>query len=87
MTKPTPKTSITGRDGFIIAKALAYAIVAIDQLPEKRQEYSDQQDMRALLQYCAGDSAEFHMVNARSHIEGRSLEVVDGQLQLAELAQ
>jgi hypothetical protein len=84
--KPKP-TSITGRDGYIIAQALAYAIVAIDQLPEERQEFSNQQGMRALLHYCAGDSADFHMVNARSHIENRALEVVDGQLQLAGLQQ
>jgi len=79
--------SITGRDGYIIAQALAYAIVAMDQIPRERQEFSNHQDMRSLLHYCAGDSADFHMVNARSHIENRTLEVVDGQLQLAELQQ
>jgi hypothetical protein len=40
---------VTHRDGYIIAKALAYAIATIDSLPEKRQERSDRDDMVAIL--------------------------------------
>ena len=35
------KRDVTGRDSYVIAKALAYAIEAINLLPEERREYSD----------------------------------------------
>jgi hypothetical protein len=37
------------RDHYITAKALAYAIAAIDSLPPERQEWSDRNDMVELL--------------------------------------
>jgi hypothetical protein len=40
---------ITGRDDYIITKALAYAIAFIDELPEDEQAASDRNDMAALL--------------------------------------
>ncbi len=40
---------VTGRDGYIIGKALAYAIATIDGLPEGQQERSDRDDMVAVL--------------------------------------
>jgi hypothetical protein len=43
--------SITGRDGYIIAKALAYAIEAIGALPGEYQERSDREDMKAILSF------------------------------------
>ena len=42
------KFPVTHRDGYIIAKALAYAIAHIDRLPEARQEASDRGDMVAI---------------------------------------
>jgi hypothetical protein len=42
----TPGRSITGRDGYILAQALAYAITAIERLPEQLREYSNQEDMK-----------------------------------------
>ena len=41
--------TITGRDGYIVAKALAYAIEVIAALPDKRRELSDRRDMRKIL--------------------------------------
>jgi len=41
--------SVTGRDGYIIAKALLYAVTFIDSLPKGRGEISDRDDMVALL--------------------------------------
>jgi hypothetical protein len=41
--------SITGRDNYIVEKALAYAIVMIDNLPEGKQELSDRMGMMKLL--------------------------------------
>ncbi len=40
---------VTGRDGYIIAKALCYAIAFIDTLPFERRESSDRDDMVAIL--------------------------------------
>jgi hypothetical protein len=37
------------RDGYLISKALAYAILAIDRLPPPMRESSDQRGMRELL--------------------------------------
>lgn len=42
-------TDITGRDGYIIAKALAYASAWIASLPELYDEVSDREDMDAIL--------------------------------------
>ena len=44
-----PMDGITGRDGYIIAKALRYACEAIDRLPVDQQETSDWDDMIRLL--------------------------------------
>jgi hypothetical protein len=55
----TERASITRshfRDNFILAKALAYAIEAIESLPKNRQEWSDCQDMKAILVALFDDS-------------------------------
>lgn len=40
---------VTGRDDWVMAKALAYAVTTIDLLPRRWQEASDCRDMKALL--------------------------------------
>jgi hypothetical protein len=40
---------VTGRDGYVIQKALVYAIEAIESLPPEHQEWSDCQDMKCIL--------------------------------------
>jgi len=40
---------ITGRDSLVMTKALWYALKYIEGLPADLQEWSDQQDMKALL--------------------------------------
>jgi hypothetical protein len=42
-------TNITGRDEDIITKAIAYAVGAIDGLPDSQQEVSDREDMITIL--------------------------------------
>lgn len=44
-----PLNNITGRDSFIIAKALCYAIETMECLPERQRESGDCDDMRRLL--------------------------------------
>jgi hypothetical protein len=43
------RPSLTGRDSFILAEALAYAIVTIAALPRERRSESNAEDMRILL--------------------------------------
>jgi hypothetical protein len=69
----TPKAewsgSITGRDGYIVAKALAYAIEVIGSLPERQQEWSDREEMKKIfeaafsepLRAIVADSAHVHL--------------------------
>jgi hypothetical protein len=69
--------NITGRDSVIMRKALAYAIVAINQLPSEQREWSDMRDMRRLLDHLVGASAEgveFYLDNAISHLNGYGFE-------------
>lgn len=56
---------VTGRDGYIIVKALAYAIAVIEALPVARQEGSDCDDMRDLLCHLVpAPAARNHMATA-----------------------
>jgi hypothetical protein len=61
---------ITGRD-LIIAKALAYAIIPIERLPEEWRETSDLNDMKTLLNTCNPKLVQTLMITARSHLERR----------------
>ena len=54
---------VTGRDGFIIAKALALAIIT----------NSDKADMEKLLHRLAPDGGKFQLLQARATIERRGL--------------
>ena len=81
MISQTAKASIT-RNNVIIMKALAYAIVAIERLPEQWQEWGDKEDMRALLDAMAG-SAIYHdhfITEARGFLERRGFAMEDGRL-------
>jgi hypothetical protein len=66
-----PVRGITGRDGYIMMKALASAIITIEQLPPKRQERSDKEDMKALLHHHARSNfAQHHLDQAKAHVTG-----------------
>ncbi|MEH3117419.1 MAG: hypothetical protein PGN25_07375 [Methylorubrum populi] len=41
--------SVTGRDGYIIAKALIWALEYAKTLPDHDREWGDEEDMRAIL--------------------------------------
>jgi hypothetical protein len=49
---------ITGRDSYLITKALFYAIHFIDGLPEQYQAWSDRSDMIKILKTTLGDGFE-----------------------------
>jgi len=72
--------SITGRDGYIVAQALAYAILVIEALPDRWQEASNCLDMKAIFEAMTDErmrailteSARFHLFNNRSGFRGIS---------------
>lgn len=63
---------ITGRDGYIIAKALAYAIETIERLPDEWQEFSDKEDMKMLFDGLVNNetAAEAIANGVRHHLRG-----------------
>ena len=63
--------SITGRDGYLQMQALAYAIVSIEQRPKEFQEWSNKEDMKALLDhYCSASLKQHFLDNAVAHLTG-----------------
>jgi hypothetical protein len=58
----TTKEDITGRDGLIIAQALAIAIAVQDALPEHLRQRSNREDMKTLLD-CYGEEARAHFLD------------------------
>ena len=44
-----PRPGITGHDGWVVTEALATALVALEQLPEKHQPRAHMDDIRKLL--------------------------------------
>jgi hypothetical protein len=81
---PRNQPGCTGRDCFIVAKSLAYAIEMIENLPEKWQERSDKEDMKRLLWVLTDGDSERFRLGARSHLERRGLRIVGDQLALGE---
>jgi hypothetical protein len=57
------------REDLIIAKALAYAILTIESLPPRWQEWSDKEDMKVLLER-AEVFKDFVMSEAKHHLDG-----------------
>ncbi len=66
------KTSITGRDGYIMAQALAYASEMLKHLGPPHDEPSNRADMDALLD-AMGVNPEHHRAVARAKLH-RDLE-------------
>lgn len=58
--------SFTERDEFIVAEALATALIALEQLPEARQPTRNMADMRILLNsLCPAPEVSIHLTTAR----------------------
>ena len=71
-------------DQLTFAKALAYAIVAIERLPEKWQAFDDLAEMKALLDRCDPKLVQVFMISARSHLERRELDSNSEELKLVD---
>jgi hypothetical protein len=76
--------NITGRDGYILAKALAFAIEVIDRLPEKWRPRSDRDDMLRLLEAMQPKVHDDLRMQARATLQRRGITAKDGKFELAD---
>jgi hypothetical protein len=69
---------VTGRDAYIVRKALAYAIEAINRLPPEWRQADEQEDMLTLFDAVAkpDEQAELRLT-ARAHLERRGMKPVE----------
>jgi hypothetical protein len=64
-----PRKGVTGHDQWVVTEALATALVALEQLPEKRQPRTHMDDIRKLL--AAGSapaSVNLHLAQAKCRL-------------------
>ena len=64
-----PRKGVTGHDEWVITEALATALVALEQLPEKNQPRTHMEDIRKLL--VAGSapaSLNLHLAQAKCRL-------------------
>jgi hypothetical protein len=76
--------NVTGRDGYILAKALAFAIEVIDRLPEEWRPRSDRDDMLRLLEAIQPKAQDDLRMLARAALQRRSITAKNGKLELAD---
>jgi hypothetical protein len=82
MAENAPR-DVTGHHGTVML-ALAYAIVAIERLPEEWRPESDKEAMRKLLEArTEEDDRNYYLTHARSHLERRGMAIEDGKLTVA----
>ena len=63
------KKGITGHDEWVMTQALATALVALEQLPEKIQPVPHMEDIRKLLiAGCAPGSEGLHLAQAKCRL-------------------
>jgi CelD/BcsL family acetyltransferase involved in cellulose biosynthesis len=75
--------NVTGRDGYILAQALAFAIEVIDRLPEEWRPRSNRDDMLRLLEAMQPKTHAALRVQARATLQRRGITAKDGRLELA----
>jgi hypothetical protein len=64
--RPMPRKGVTGHDEWVIAQALATALVALEQLPPKFQPKAHMEDLKKLLMAsCQPGSANLHLAQAK----------------------
>jgi len=85
MTTATTNRSITGRDGYIMAQALYWAIKFSQRLPSRYREWSNEQDMKAILNSRFPDCAELLLASdtfALRHLRNPKASGHPGRLRL-----
>jgi hypothetical protein len=64
-----PRPGITGHDGWVVTEALATALVALEQLPDKHQPRAHMADLRKLLANGrAPDAVKLHLAQAKCRL-------------------
>jgi hypothetical protein len=78
-TRGSKAGGITGRDGYLVLQAFAYAILTIERLPDEQQEWSNKEQMKILLDLWSRGHSEDFLDNARFHIDrsGRIANALD----------
>jgi hypothetical protein len=63
------KKGITGHDEWVVTEALATALVALEQLPEKHQPRAQMDDIKKLLAAgCQPGTAALHLAQAKCRL-------------------
>jgi hypothetical protein len=63
------KKGITGHDQWVVTEALATALVALEQLPEKHQPHAHMDDLKKLLVAgCHPGSMALHLAQAKCRL-------------------
>ena len=63
------KKGITGHDEWVVTEALATALVALEQLPEKHQPHAHMDDLKKLLVAgCQPGSVALHLAQAKCRL-------------------
>ncbi len=61
-----PRKGVTGHDGWVITEALATALIALEQLPDKHQPRAHMEDLRKLLSVGrTPDAVSLHLAQAK----------------------
>ena len=64
-----PKKGITGHDEWVVTEALATALVALEQLPEKHQPHAHMDDLKKLLAAgCQPGGVALHLAQAKCRL-------------------
>ncbi|MBV9561921.1 MAG: hypothetical protein JOY90_15945 [Bradyrhizobium sp.] len=64
-----PRKGITGHDEWVVVEALATALVALEQLPEKHQPRTHMEDIRKLLAHGREPAAvSLHLAQAKCRL-------------------
>ena len=63
------KKGITGHDEWVVTEALATALVALEQLPEKHQPHAHMDDLKKLLAAgCQPGGVALHLAQAKCRL-------------------
>jgi hypothetical protein len=64
-----PRKGITGHDEWVVTEALATALVALEQLPEKHQPRTHMDEVRKLLTaICQSGTVNLHLAQAKCRL-------------------
>ena len=64
-----PRQGITGHDEWVITEAMATALVALEQLPEKHQPHTHMDEIKKLLEArCLPGSLNLHLAQAKCRL-------------------